>query len=56
MSNLNGSEIPKTDEVVNALKRIKEIGEKLQDETPSSYTDAMAKRLSQITGMEVGIR
>jgi hypothetical protein len=48
-----GFEIPKTDEVVNALKRIKEIGEKLQDETPSSYTDAMAKRLSQVTGMEV---
>jgi hypothetical protein len=48
-----GFEIPKTDEVVNALKRIKEIGEKLQDETPTSYTDAMAKRLSQVTGMEV---
>jgi hypothetical protein len=48
-----GFEIPKTDEVVNALKRIKEIGEKLQDETPSSYTDAMTKRLSQVTGMEV---
>jgi len=50
-----GFEIPKTDEVVNALRRIKEIGEKLQDETPSSYTDAMAKRLSQVTGMEVGV-
>jgi hypothetical protein len=48
-----GFEIPKTDEVVNALKRIKEIGEKLQDETPTSYTAAMAKRLSQVTGMEV---
>jgi hypothetical protein len=48
-----GFEIPKTDEVVNALRRIKEIGEKLQDETPSSYTDAMAKRLSEVTGMEV---
>jgi len=48
-----GFEIPKTDEVVNALRQIKEIGEKLQDETSSSYTDAMAKRLSQVTGMEV---
>jgi hypothetical protein len=48
-----GFEISKTDEVVNVLRRIKEIGEKLQDETPSSYTDAMAKRLSQVTGMEV---
>jgi hypothetical protein len=50
-----GFEISKTDEVVNALKRIKEIGEKLQDEAPSSYADAMAKRLSQATGMEVGV-
>ena len=50
-----GFEIPKTDEVVNALRRTKEIGEKLQDETPLSYTGAMAKRLSQVTGMEVGV-
>jgi hypothetical protein len=50
-----GFEISKTDEVVNALRRIKEIGEKLQDETPTSYTAAMAKKISQVTGMEVGV-